>query len=156
MRRCFLLSLSIDLHIESTNQTSERAIAGVTHGLIGPGESVTWRGRHFGVMLTQTSRITVYEAPTHFQDTMTRGLFRSFVHDHFFEEGRDGATTMSDVLRFAAPLKPLGLFAERFVLRGYLERFLRERNDVIRHVAESRTDWKRYIDGDMRDAAKSE
>jgi hypothetical protein len=31
--RCFLLSLNIDLHKESTAQTSARAIAGVSHGL---------------------------------------------------------------------------------------------------------------------------
>ena len=45
--RCFLLSLNIDLHMESTAPTREVAIAGVTHGIIGPGETVTWRGRHF-------------------------------------------------------------------------------------------------------------
>ncbi len=37
--RCFLLSLNIDLHMQSTEQTSEVAIAGVTHGIIGPGEN---------------------------------------------------------------------------------------------------------------------
>ena len=99
IERCFLLSLSIDLHVESTKQTGERAIAGVPHGLIGLGESVTWRGRHFGVMLTQTSEITAYKQPIYFQDTMTRGLFRSFVHDHYFVEDADGATVMRDVLR---------------------------------------------------------
>ena len=36
--RCFLLSLSIDIHKASTKQTSERAIAGVTSGIIGPSQ----------------------------------------------------------------------------------------------------------------------
>jgi hypothetical protein len=39
--RCFLLALSIDLHLDSTARTRELAIAGVTHGLIGLGQSVT-------------------------------------------------------------------------------------------------------------------
>jgi hypothetical protein len=38
--RCFLLSLSIDLHMESTAPTRERAIAGVTRGIIGPGQTI--------------------------------------------------------------------------------------------------------------------
>ena len=33
--RCFLLSLSVDLHKASAKQTGEEAIAGVTHVLIG-------------------------------------------------------------------------------------------------------------------------
>ncbi|MBW3545542.1 MAG: cell division protein, partial [Bacteroidetes bacterium] len=56
--RCFDLSLSIDLHIISTSQTGERAIAGTTTGLIGIGETVTWRARHFGVWQKLTTKIT--------------------------------------------------------------------------------------------------
>jgi hypothetical protein len=55
--RCFLLSLSVDLHKASTEQTSEEAIAGVTSGIMGPGEDVTWRARHFGLMLTHATLI---------------------------------------------------------------------------------------------------
>ena len=54
--RCFDLSRSIDLHMASTAHTEERAIAGVTTGLIGPGGEVTWRARHFGVWQELTSR----------------------------------------------------------------------------------------------------
>lgn len=135
--RCFLLSLSIDLHIQSTAQTGERAIAGVTSGIIGPGESVTWRGRHFGFMLTHETLISKYERPHHFQDIMTRGMFRSFEHDHYFEATAEGSTIMRDVLRFAVPLGPLGRIAEVFALRHHLIRFLTERNEIIRRTAES-------------------
>ena len=101
--RCFLLSLNLDLHMASTAPTRERAIAGVTHGLIGPGETVTWRGRHFGFLLTHRSLISQYERPRHFQDVMLRGMFKSFRHDHSFGEPSDGTTLMRDELRFAAP-----------------------------------------------------
>ncbi len=70
--RCFLLSLDIDLHKESTAQTNERAIAGITHGLIGPNQTVTWQGRHFGFLLTQETLISKYDRPDHFQDIMRR------------------------------------------------------------------------------------
>ncbi len=134
--RCFLLSLNIDLHKQSTVQTSEEAIAGVTSGIIGPGERVTWRGRHFGLMLTHETLISQYDRPNHFQDIMLRGMFRSFEHDHFFDTLEDGTTLMRDELRFAAPLGPLGRIADVLFLQSYLSRFLAQRNDLIRTIAE--------------------
>jgi ligand-binding SRPBCC domain-containing protein len=145
--RCFLLSLSMDLHVESTAQTSERAIAGVTHGLIGPNETVTWQGRHFGFLLTHETLISKYDRPHHFQDVMLRGMFKSFEHDHYFDPTSDGATMMRDKLRFAAPLGLLGLIAEKLVLRSYLSDFLKQRNELIKQVAESSQEiWSRYIE----------
>lgn len=144
--RCFLLSLSIDLHTRSTAQTQEQAIGGVTHGLIGLGETVTWRGRHFGIMFSQTTRISQYDRPRHFQDVMVQGIFQRFDHDHFFTELDNERTLMRDELVFAAPLGPLGRLAEILVLRAYLKRFLEERNEVIRCVAESpHAEWKQYV-----------
>ena len=143
--RCFLLSLSIDLHMAGSG---ERAIAGVTHGLIGLGETVTWRGRHFGISIMHQSRITHYDQPQYFQDAMVRGAFSSFVHDHFFEERRDGCTLMRDELCFAAPFGLAGWLAEALVLRRYLERFLRQRNSLIRKTAEAPDmAWQRYLNG---------
>ena len=144
--RCFLLSLNIDLHQESTAQTSERAIAGITSGLIGPNETVTWQGRHFGFMLQHETLISQYTRPTHFQDIMLRGIFRSFVHDHNFDLQLNGTTVMRDKLRFAAPLWPFGLIAETLVLKRYLAGFLIERNNLIKQIAESpETTWAKYI-----------
>jgi ligand-binding SRPBCC domain-containing protein len=141
--RCFLLSLSVDLHVESTAQTSERAIAGVTSGLIGAGETVTWEGRHFGFMLRHTSLISRYERPAHFQDSMTKGMFKSFEHDHHFDEV-DRGTLMRDELRFESPFGPLGMLVDHLVLKSYLAKFLMERNAVIKHAAESE-DWRSFI-----------
>jgi ligand-binding SRPBCC domain-containing protein len=143
--RCFLLSLNIDLHKESTAHTSERAIAGVTHGLIGLNETVTWQGRHFGLMLTHETLIPKYDRPHHFQDVMRRGMFKSFEHDHYFDPLPDGTTLMRDELRFSAPLGPLGLIAEKLILRSYLSGFLRQRNQLIKQVAEGPQEiWSRY------------
>ena len=141
--RCFLLAVNLDLHMESTAQTRERAVAGVTHGIIGPGESVTWEGRHFGLMLRHTSIISAYDRPRYFQDVMTRGMFKSFEHDHHFAADH-GGTLMRDELRFAAPLGVLGIIAETLVLKRYLAGFLIERNALIKAVAESEA-WRRFI-----------
>ncbi len=140
--RCFLLSLSIDLHKASTAGTAEEAIAGITHGLIGPGETVTWRARHFGVVLQHEALISMYDRPRHFRDVMVKGMFKYFEHDHFFEAMLYGGTRMRDELRFAAPLGPLGWLAKVMVLRRYLRKFLVQRNDVLRNTAEgSPTVW---------------
>ena len=47
--RVFDLSRSIDAHQDSAEGTDERAVAGVTSGLLGLGEDVTWEARHLGV-----------------------------------------------------------------------------------------------------------
>lgn len=141
--RCFLLSLNIDLHMDTTAQTREQAIAGVTHGLIGPGETVTWEGRHFGMQLRHTSKIVSYNPPRFFCDEMTNGMFKRFRHEHHFSESAE-ETVMRDVLEFSAPMGWLGGFAERLVLRNYLRAFLVERNAMIQQVAES-DKWRVYL-----------
>jgi ligand-binding SRPBCC domain-containing protein len=143
VERCFYLSLNVDLHQESTAQTREQAIAGVTSGLIGMGERVTWRGRHFGIMLRHTSEITAYESPTFFEDVMVSGAFRSFRHKHFFKPDVNG-TTMEDHLEFAAPVPLLGRIVEVLVLENYLRHFLRERNAFVKQIAES-GEWRKYL-----------
>jgi ligand-binding SRPBCC domain-containing protein len=143
IERCFDLSRSIELHTRSTERTGEVAIAGVTAGLIGLGEEVTWRARHFGITQTMTVRITAFDSPHYLQDRMVRGAFRFFEHDHWFVDRGDGVTEMRDVLRFAAPLGILGLAVEP-VLRGYLRRFLRERNLLIKRTAEG-DGWVEYL-----------
>ncbi|WP_243227431.1 hypothetical protein [Microbacterium sp. CIAB417] len=52
--KLFDISLDIDAHVSSMQQSGERAIAGTTSGAIGPGETVTWRARHFGIWFTMT------------------------------------------------------------------------------------------------------
>ena len=81
--------------------------------------------------------------PVFFQDVMTAGLFRSFEHDHRFQQ-QDAETVMRDELRFSAPLGILGRTMEKFVLREYLTRFLRERNQFVKEVAESER-WRKYL-----------
>jgi ligand-binding SRPBCC domain-containing protein len=145
--RVFDLSRSVDLHMASTEFTGERATAGVTCGLIGPGEQVTWQGRHFGIMLEHTSLITAYQFPTHFQDSMVRGQFRRFCHDHFFEKTPSG-TLMRDVMEFEAPWGVLGHLVEAILLERHLRQLLARRNQCIKRVAES-DEWRRYLRGSI-------
>jgi ligand-binding SRPBCC domain-containing protein len=102
IERCFDLSGSIDLHMASINWTGERAIGGITSGLIGFDQTVTWQGRHFRLKVRHTTRISAYDRPRHFQDCMVRGTFKSFCHDHYFEN-TSGETRMRDSMQFEAP-----------------------------------------------------
>jgi ligand-binding SRPBCC domain-containing protein len=143
VERCFDLARSIDLHMASTDWTGERAIAGVTAGLIGLGQEVTWSGRHFGFRITHTSRITALEFPSYFQDSMVRGKFSRFCHDHYFET-RESKTLMKDVMEFEAPLGLLGWSAEKLLLERHMRRLLARRNRCIQRTAESES-WKDYL-----------
>jgi ligand-binding SRPBCC domain-containing protein len=143
IERVFDLARSIDLHMASTDWTGERAIAGVTSGLIGSGQEVTWKGRHFGIEITHTSSITKYEFPNYFQDCMVQGAFHRFCHDHYFE-ANDSLTTMMDVMEFEAPLGPLGSLVERVILKPHMRALLQRRNECIRQVAESE-DWRKFL-----------
>lgn len=127
VERCFDLSCSIDVHRLSMVSSDERAVAGVTSGLIGLGEEVTWEARHFGVRWRVTSRITEFDRPRTFVDEMQRGPFASFRHEHGFGQ-RDGMTTMVDVVDYALPLGPLGTIADAVVVGRYLRRLLETRN----------------------------
>lgn len=136
LQACFDAARDLDLHQKSFPNTDEKAVGGRTSGLIGLGERVTWRARHFGVRQHFTSEITAFDAPRHFRDTMVRGAFKSFAHDHYFLVQDDG-TLMRDVLVFSAPLGPLGIIAERLVLRRYLERLLVERAAILKKAVEA-------------------
>jgi hypothetical protein len=51
---------------------------------------------------------------------------------------------MRDRFTFAAPLPVLGKIAERLFLRSYMERFLRNRNQILKQVAESEK-WRDFL-----------
>jgi len=139
----FDLSRSVELHMASTAHTGERAVAGVTSGLMTLGQEVTWRARHFGIWQHLTSRITAFERPFHFRDSLVRGVFQRFDHDHFFEQ-RGEITVMRDVFDFQSPLGILGHIADRLFLIEYMRRFLLTRHALIKTVAETEQ-WRRYI-----------
>jgi ligand-binding SRPBCC domain-containing protein len=133
--RCFDASRDLDLHLASMVDTGERAVAGRTSGLIELGEEVTWEARHFGIRQHFTSAITAYDRPRHFQDSMVRGAFASFVHDHYFDACEEG-TRMTDVLVFRSPLGVLGAIVDGLVMAAYLTRLLTKRNEVVKAALE--------------------
>jgi ligand-binding SRPBCC domain-containing protein len=134
--RCFDLARDVELHQRSTADSRERAVAGVTSGLLGPGDEVTWEATHFGVRQRLSSRITEFDPPRRFVDEMVRGAFRRFRHEHQFL-AVEGGTEMVDIFDYTSPLGPLGRLANRLFLRQYMSRLLRDRNAYLKQVAEA-------------------
>jgi ligand-binding SRPBCC domain-containing protein len=141
--RCFDLARSVDAHVRSVAATGERAIGGQTTGLLGLGDEVTWRARHLGVWQELTSRITAFDRPLHFRDSMVRGAFARFDHDHYFEAA-NGDTLLRDVFDYSAPLGPLGWLAERLFLSAYMRRLLLARMRELKALAESDA-WVQFV-----------
>lgn len=148
--RVFDLARDIDAHVASATGTDERPVEGKgkTTGLMELGDEVTWRARHFGVVQELTSRITLFDRPIHFRDSMVRGAFARFDHDHFFDVddgvdvddgGENGEVTIArDVFDFTAPLGPIGKIADVVFLERYMRRFLEERMRVLKRLAEQK------------------
>lgn len=143
IERCFDLARSIDLHRLSVAHTNEKAIAGVTSGLIGLDEEVTWRAKHFGVTQMLSVHITQYDRPYHFRDAMLSGAFKRFDHDHFFTTVEQGCL-MCDVFDYTSPFGILGILADRLFLERYMKKLLITRNAIIKRVAESE-EWRHLL-----------
>lgn len=146
IERCFDLARSVEVHLLGNVHFGESAVAvgGVTTGLVDLGQRVTWRAKHLGVWQKLTSEITRMDRPTYFRDEMIEGAFKRMEHDHSFEAKAPNETVMTDIFRFAAPLPILGRIAEVALLRRYMTNLLRERNDVIKKVAESE-EWRGFL-----------
>lgn len=132
---CFDLSRSIDVHKISTAKTREKAIAGITSGLIKLDETVTWQAVHFGIRQKLTTKITAFDRPFYFRDEQQKGAFKYFIHDHFFEKQKDHIV-MRDVFHFRAPFGLAGKIFEKLILTRYMKSLLEERNSVIKDFAE--------------------
>ena len=137
--RCFDLARDVDVHAQSLARTQERAVGGVTSGLLGPGDEVTFEAVHLGVRQRLTVRVTRFERPRLFEDRMVRGAFHAFTHRHEFRPVSDG-TLMVDTFAYTArlgPLGPLGLLADKLFLERYMRALLAAHAGFVKRVAEA-------------------
>jgi ligand-binding SRPBCC domain-containing protein len=143
IERVFDLSRSINLHKISTAHTNEEAIAGVTTGLINKNETVTWRAKHLFKIRTYTSIISEMQSPHFFIDEMQKGDFKSLKHEHHFKQ-IDNGTIMIDILTFESPYGIIGKWFNKLYLKNYLQKFIVQRNAVIKQYAETEK-WKAVL-----------
>jgi ligand-binding SRPBCC domain-containing protein len=74
---------------------------------IGEGTRIDYRLRLFGIPFHWRACIRKWHPPNQFVDEQVLGPFRVWVHLHRFEEC-DGWTIVSDEVRYALPLAPVG------------------------------------------------
>ncbi|WP_380164027.1 SRPBCC family protein [Jannaschia sp. R86511] len=123
----FDLSLDVDVHAASLSGSGETATTSSGSSRLGPGDEVTFRARHLGLVWRLTSRVSEYERPHRFVDEQVRGPFAAMRHEHVFAPDGVGGTVMTDRMQVVAPLGPLGAVVAQLVLRPYLRRLLRGR-----------------------------
>jgi ligand-binding SRPBCC domain-containing protein len=134
---CFDLARNVDIHTQTTSKTKERAIGGVTSGLLEVGDTVTWEAVHFGVKQRLTAQIVEMDAPHSFTDVMVKGAFKSFTHIHEFREEEDG-TLMKDTFSYRAPLGLVGALADIIFLKRYMHIFIEMRANELKKIAEQK------------------
>ena len=140
VERCFLLSTDIELVGWTLGM---KPIEGKKSGRIVAGDTLLWAGWKFGLPQMHETLITGYEPPHFFQDTMGRGRFRRFQHDHHLSE-LDGYTVLSDKIRFSMPFGFLGRLVGRYLMVPYIAKILRRRMLLLQRLAES-DEWKQFV-----------
>lgn len=143
IERAFDLARCIDLHEATMSKHNEKAVSGITKGLIDLDETVTWEATHFGIRQNLTSKITAFDRPVHFRDEMVKGAFARFAHDHFFEQ-KGEKVLMKDIFDYDSPFWIFGKIADALFLEQYMTKMLTERNELIKRVAET-ADWKKFL-----------
>ena len=133
---CFDLMRDARIHHQTISHTNERAVAGVTDGMIGLDQTVTFEGTHFGLRQRLTVKVTAFERPTLFVDEMIEGRFKSFKHIHEFTP-QDGGTRMRDTLEWTSPFGLIGRIVDALILENHLRDLVSRRNERLKEIAEA-------------------
>lgn len=136
---CFDLARNVDVHTQTTVHTKERAVGGITSGLMEKGDYVTWEAVHLGVKQRLTAKIMEMERPHMFIDMMVKGAFHSFIHTHTFKP-TDNGTVMIDHFHYKSPFGWVGILADWLFLEKYMTNFLVQRARALKDIAENNHD----------------
>jgi ligand-binding SRPBCC domain-containing protein len=89
------------------------------------GTLIDYRLRLHGLPISWLTRIEEWDtdpARPRFVDLQLTGPYRLWHHTHAFRPAPGGGTLMTDTVRYALPLGPLGSLAHRVLVRRDLER----------------------------------
>ncbi len=149
IERCFLLSTSIEVVQRTLGLHPVAAESRKSSGFIATGDQLVWRGWTFGLPQMHETLITAYEPPLHFQDTMGRGRFAHFQHDHRFthlsaDVNGDEHTLLEDEVRFNLPLGIPGHLVGRLLRVPHIRGLLHRRFELLKRLAEGE-EWREYL-----------
>jgi len=97
---------------------------------MGPGTLIEYRLRLHGLPIRWRTQIAVWDPPRRFVDVQLDGPYRLWHHTHEFEPEGEG-TRMTDVVRYALPLGPLGEIAHAVLVRRDVEAIFDHRAEAI-------------------------
>lgn len=141
--RVFDLSRSVALHKASMKHHEERIIDGTMSGLMNLNDTVTWTAKHFFKQRRLKIKIIGFQRPEYFIDEQEDGDFKMMKHEHYFKSIENG-TILIDQFHFETPRGLIGRLLNKFYLEKYITQLLKERNKMIKEVAESNL-WKQYL-----------
>lgn len=136
IEKCFDLSRHVETIVRTAPDMKQKAVGGVTSGLLEVGDVVTWEAVHFGIRTRLSSQVIDLQRPYLFKDAMVKGPFHSFTHMHEFIEGRNG-TLVIDHFDYTSPLSLLGVVADELFLKKYMQNFIAKRASVLKVIVES-------------------
>jgi len=134
VERCFDLARNVNVHTETVSRTREKVIE-TSARLLNCGDIVTWEAVHFGIRQRLTAKIIEMNRPFQFTDIQVKGAFQTFTHRHLFREC-NGKTIMKDVFEYQSPFGIVGKLADRLFLERYMERFIFDRANALKRIAE--------------------
>ncbi len=105
--------------------------------VMGPGTLIRYRLRVRGVPLGWLTEITRWEPPHLFVDEQRRGPYALWEHIHTFEADGD-ETIMRDVVRYRIGFGPVGVLANRLVVRRDVERIFDYRAERVAQLLSGR------------------
>ena len=148
IERCFALSTSLavvqlELGMKPVAGRGLSRTSSRTTGLVTGGDTIRWQGWQLGFPNYHVSLIENFEPPLHFRDRMIAGRFRSFEHDHRFEQTSAGVL-LRDEVRFTMPLGVAGLLVGGAVLVPHIRGLLQRRFQLLKRLAES-DGWRHYL-----------
>lgn len=143
MDRCFQLSTNLQLVADVLAMEPQPDKGFKAAGMIESGDRINWYGWKFGLPHVHVSHITRFERPAFFQDSMERGRFKRFEHDHQFTQVGDH-TLMVDYIRFSMPMGFLGRLVGKYVVLPHMVKLLRTRLAILKRIAEGE-EWRKYI-----------
>jgi hypothetical protein len=95
------------------------------------GTLIQYRLRLRGIPVGWTTLIQDWEPPVRFTDVQLRGPYALWHHTHTFEALPHQRTLMTDTVRYAIGLGPLGEVAHRALVRRDVEAIFAYRREVI-------------------------
>jgi ligand-binding SRPBCC domain-containing protein len=103
-----------------------------------PGMRIVHQIRWFGIPMRWHTVIQEYEPPHRFVDVQTQGPYKTWRHEHRFDEA-PGGTLLRDYVQYELPFGILGVVTHRLIVARQLRRIFDYREHAIGEIFAAKT-----------------